>query len=893
MRRLWIVVLAALVALPALAQQQYGSIAGTVVDDQSQPLPGVTVTLTGPYLQGSRTQVTDQAGRFRFMPLPPGSDYAIKYELSGFNTLEQSGIVVNVGKETAVEAQMSLSQFAETITVTAEKIVVDTTKSTVEYAVDWKLLNSMATNRNFQTLMQMAPGVRAGNNPYVHGASNDANIYLIDGVDTTDPRTQTWGTAINWDTIQEAQVQTAGFAAEFGRATGGVVNLVTKSGGNDFSATLRYIWQRADWSAKGGIDEETGTKKPGAGRSDEDRPSLTFGGPIVKDALWFYTAYEKRANHRQYDYYPDLATAVAGGAKSVDQTDYVGRYLSGKLTWQVNPSNSVVGYYNEDPIDLEPLRRGWYESATAHYTPSMDQHQFQGGNNYSLQWYGIMTPNFFLEGKYQYHKQELNVYPMDKSLWGQQPYMRQSTPAAGGNTFFGGAYYDYGSIRQRDGFLFTGSYFLDTAGSSHQFKAGIEYLQLEPTAGRLFNPLGYYILNSAGNPTSRYTWTNQVKENTTKQNYKAIFVQDKWQIGRATINLGVRAESTAIDNNRGSEVLSFGFGKAIAPRLGFAYDLKGDSLHASLGRFYSLASNYIADYFNVVPTNQQYWTWNSAACSYDPNTRPWEYDTSCWRLRYDVNLGASATLDPDLKPQYVDEFSVGYDKLLSDLFAAGINFVWREQPYVIDSYDPEETGVPLLCNFPKDCGSDIGDKYMEYRAVELNLKKRFGPDGFQFLAAYTHVFKADSWLADYRGAVPGTVSSYASNNPLWYGRMEGTDEFKVTGSYTMPWKTTVGITAFWNSGAVYTPTHVDSAGYTIPDARRGSKEAPDQWEADLHVEHPISLGPFDLAVYFDLFNAINRQGVATVNPTTTSANYGKPSTWQAPRRFQAGILIQY
>ncbi|MFN3413648.1 MAG: carboxypeptidase regulatory-like domain-containing protein, partial [Thermoanaerobaculum sp.] len=278
MRRLTYLLLAfVLLAAPALAQQQYGSIAGTVVDNQQQPLPGVTVTLSGPAMQGTRVAVTDTQGRFRFVPVPPGKDYTLKFELSGFNTLEQTGIVVNLGKETPIVAEMSLSQFAEAITVTAEKIVVDTSKSTVDTTVDWTLVDTLVTNRNFQTMMQMAPGVKAGNNPYVHGNSNDSNSYLIDGVETTDPRTNTWGTAINWDTIQEAQVQTAAFAAEYGRATGGIVNLLTKSGTNSFRGT-GYDFYRTDKLATNTFDNKANEIEKG--EFTRHQLGFSIGGPI-------------------------------------------------------------------------------------------------------------------------------------------------------------------------------------------------------------------------------------------------------------------------------------------------------------------------------------------------------------------------------------------------------------------------------------------------------------------------------------------------------------------------------------------------------------------------------------------------------------------------------------
>ncbi len=889
-RSIFVGLLVVLVALPALAQQQYGSLAGTVVDNQQQALPGATVNLSGPFMQGVRMAITDAEGHFRFVPVPPGTGYALTFELQGFNTIEKTGIVVNLGRETQLNAEMSPSKFAETITVIAEKIVVDTSKTTVDTNVDWKLVDSLPTNRNFQSMMQMAPGVKSGNNPYVHGASNDANIYLIDGVDTTDPRTQTWGTAINWDTIQEAQVQTAGFQAEYGRAVGGVVNLVTKSGGNQFSFTARAIWQKIDWSAKGGIDSETGMKKPGAGTSDETRPNATLGGPIVKDALWFYTAYERRANHRVFSYYPTLADLQSNQNQTSGKTDYLGRYVSGKLTYQVSPNHSIVGYYDQDPIDLEPLNRGWNETSTTHYSPDAELHQFQGGNNSSLQWYGILSPNLFIEAKYQHHKQELNVTPQG-GPFNDVPYERISTP--NGYYYYGAPYYDYRSLRNRDGGSVAASYFLDTPGGSHQFKAGLEYLKLSPETGRLYNALGYYRNSASGGPSSRYTWTDQVASNTTDQTYAALFIQDQWKFGRATINLGLRADSTSIDNNVGHQILNFGLDKAIAPRLGFAYDLNGDSLHASLGRFYSLASNYFADYFNAVPTNQQYWSWNRS-CALDPSKNNWQYPDTCWNQIYDVNLGASAVLSQHLRPAYTDEFTLGYDRLLSPQFAAGINFVYRNMPYALDAYDPDETGVSYLTPFPNNLGNNLGNNFMKYQAVELNLKKRFGPDGFQFLLAYTYVFTYDSWTTEYRNTFPDVVLNQDSNNKLWYGRMESPSEIKLNGSYTMPWNTIVGVSAYWNTGNLFTPYHTNpDTGYSDPDGRRGSGRVGNNYNIDLHVEQPVKLGPVTVAGYIDLFNVTNVQDPTARNANTASATYLQPTAWQAPRRFQAGFRIEY
>ncbi|MEP0773223.1 MAG: TonB-dependent receptor [Acidobacteriota bacterium] len=880
----------ALVAMPAMAQVQYGSVSGTVVDNQGQPLPGVVVTLSGPTMQGSRTAVTDTAGKFRFMPVPPGSDYSLKLELAGFNTVEKTGITVNLGRDTAILGEMTLSEFAETVTVTADRVVVDTTKSTVDTTVDWEFMDNLPVNRNFQTIMQLAPSVRPGNNPFVAGGSNSSNVYMIDGVDTGDPRTQTWGTALNFDAIAEIQLQTAAFQAEYGRATGGILNLVTKSGGNNFSFTGRYVKQDADYSAKRGIDKETGRPKTGGGATDEARPIATLGGPILKDALWFYTTYEERDNSRGYSRYMTLQDRI-DGKLTQGRTSYKGHYISGKLTWQVNPSHSVIAHYNEDPIELRPLRGGWYGAG---YAPSAEQYQFQGGNNSSLQWTGVLSPSFFMEAKYQLHKQELNVAP-DTEFWNQIPYRTNTT--YGYN--FGGPYSHYQSKRDRDGLLLTGNYYLDAGASSHQFKAGIEYLGLKPKTGTVYNSQGYYrerVVSGVITPLDYFTWTNQSGATKKPQDYYALYIQDQWRMGKLTLNLGIRAEQHEVFNNRNKSILKFSFGDTVAPRLGFAYDLNGDVIRGSVGRFYEMPSNYISDYFTETPGQNVYsrYLWNGS-CAVD-GRNPWEYPASCWRLGYSYELGSSAELDPKLDPAYMDEFTLGFEKRLSNLYAAGINFVFRKQDDIIDWYDPEASGYYYITNPVRQAradGYDIPNKYMEYQAMTLELRKRFGPDGFQFLANFTYAFKDDTWSASWRSVGPWVFTIPEAMDKNWYGRTNSKKLFKVAGSYTFPWKMVVGINGYWDEGNLYTATTPGVYG-SIPLEKRGSSKVGSNWESDFYLEQPFKVGPVTLAGYFNVFNMFNNQQVTgRGSNSATPSTFRLPTAWQSPRSVQWGIKIEY
>jgi outer membrane receptor for ferrienterochelin and colicin len=909
MKRLVPIIMALLVAVPVMAQQ-YGSVAGSAVDNQKLPLPGVSVVLAGPAMQGPRTAVTDAQGRYRFIPVPPGKGYTLRFELQGFNTLEKTELTVSLGKEAAVDAEMSPAKFAETVTVTGDKIVVDTTKSTVETNVEFKLADTLSTSRHFNTIWYMTPGVpvagvgsgQGQNNPSVHGAGGDSNAVLIDGVDTTDPRTQTWGTQINWDTIQEAQVQTGGYLAEFGRATGGIMNLVTKSGGNDFHGSVRVLERDSSWAAAPGLESErNGYRKIGGVTEKEVRPNATFGGPILKDTLWFYLGYERRNRDRDYSYYASEADLLAGTLSPV-KSNYKGHESSAKLTFQLNASNSFVAYYNEDPINISNLDTtgGQYVSVSAQRT------QFQGGNNYSAQWYGVLTPSIFMEAKYQYHHQELNAGPqgpgfgVDPSFYDRTYGYRSGAPIT-----------SYESARNRTGGLATASYFLDLPTSSHAFKAGVEYLDLKPNAGNLYNPVGDFQYTTNGStgattPARRYLYLDQLQGVRDEDTYLAIFVQDAWRIGSLTLNLGVRAEDYIGKTSAGNKVVDFGFGDQIAPRLGFAYDLKGDSIHGSVSRFYNMPTDYISAYMSENPGRQQRWNWKGGTgcpTTADPNW--WNAPDSCWTLQYDLPMYAGGYLLGTVRPIYVDEATLGYDHVLSNQFAVGANLVWRQQKRTIDSIDPLGSGVYTWTNWPQTVTLPDGTVYpsngyfTQYQGLELTVRKRYGPDGFQFMASFSHLFKAKGW--------PGSGGTTSSNsytqwwgnctdpdscNPLWYGDTQSPNWVKFFGSWTAPWRTVFGLSGWWTSGNLYT-RYVAGDFNNVPLEAAGSSRVGNNWEADVHIEQPVKVGPVDLAIYADVYNVFNNQQPIARNGNLAAVSYNLPTSWQTPRSFGVGFKLDF
>src|SRR3954447_9854737 len=237
-------------AVPVCAQETTtGSIGGQVTDQQGGVLPGVTVTVTA--AQGAQNFVTDDQGRFFAPFLTPGT-YTVHAELQGFRAAEQRNVEVRLGQRAELNLKMGVGGLTETVEVTGSHAVVDTTNTTVGANIDSQMLARIPVNRTLADTMYLAPGVSSGggtgrSNPSMSGASGLENQYLVDGVNITNPGygglgaysivLGSLGSGVTFDFIQEVQVKTGGYEAQYGQATGGVVTVVTKSGTNNLRGT--------------------------------------------------------------------------------------------------------------------------------------------------------------------------------------------------------------------------------------------------------------------------------------------------------------------------------------------------------------------------------------------------------------------------------------------------------------------------------------------------------------------------------------------------------------------------------------------------------------------------------------------------------------------------------
>jgi Carboxypeptidase regulatory-like domain len=285
---LTMLLLASVVADSAAQGVQTGSIRGAVRDQQGFPVPGVVVTATSTALQQQRSTITDMLGGYVLLALPPGT-YDVMFELSGFSTVTQRTNVA-LGLTVEQDVAMRTAAIAETVRVVAE-IPAAITSPVVAANFQQEEVEALATPRTLQGIATLAPALteRSPNTGQlvINGAFAWDNVFMVNGVDVNDNLFATPQNLFIEDAIQETQVLTSGISAEYGRFSGGVINAVTKSGSNAFSGSYRLNLLNPSWSEETPFEQSRGTEYPDTLQNTHE---ATFGGPIVRDRLWFFTA---------------------------------------------------------------------------------------------------------------------------------------------------------------------------------------------------------------------------------------------------------------------------------------------------------------------------------------------------------------------------------------------------------------------------------------------------------------------------------------------------------------------------------------------------------------------------------------------------------------------------
>src|SRR3989440_731283 len=341
MRKVFMFVVAmalALFAVNAIGQTATtGSIEGVVTDQNGAAVRGATVAVTSPNLISPQTGTTKDDGRYQILSLPPGL-YKITIEAQGFAKFEQDNVAISLGKTSTSDAQLTLATATATVTVTGAA-VLDTAQNTTGANVSTDQFSNFPTQRTVQGLFTIAPTVsRSGlrdasgrdRDPSVAGSSGPENNYILDGVNTSDPAFGGSGANLPFEFVQEVEIKTGAYGAEYGKSTGGIFNVITKSGGNEVHGdAFGYL------TTKGMV---RGVKFiPFTGAIPKSFSEIDaggdIGGPIKKDKLWFFGAFNPQRRKNQF-----LTQQFHAPVNNKVTTPF----YSGKLTWAVNQKNTVT-----------------------------------------------------------------------------------------------------------------------------------------------------------------------------------------------------------------------------------------------------------------------------------------------------------------------------------------------------------------------------------------------------------------------------------------------------------------------------------------------------------------------------------------------------------------------
>jgi len=695
-----------------------GSIGGRILDSQGLPIPGVTVTVGSP--QGSHTFVTDSDGRFLAPALTPGV-YTIRAELSGFRPLEQQNVQVRLGQQSSLALTMSVGALTEQVEVRAEVPIINTTSTSVGANLDAELLSRIPVGRRFSDTLYVSAGVSSGGsvgqaNPSISGGSGLENQYVVDGVDIKNPGYGglgsysivfgSLGTGTPFDFIQEVQVKTAGYEAEFGQSTGGVVNVVTKSGTNAFHGSAFGYFRPQDLESsytqlqtENGVVNQRGTHLYDSG--------VTVGGPIAKDRLFFFGAIDPQWEQATFAAPANFPLASLG---AVPRDRRVINYAA-KATWQIASGSRLDVSFFGDPSEgaLGPQRSG----TTGVNDPLLRQDQAgfssiekYGGHNQSVRFNGAVNSRWLLEGGYARAANDVVEAPF-ADQW--QVTDRTVTP----NVRTGGiGLYDQGNRGVNQQVVAKSTNIFSMAGQ-HQLRYGVQYQHviydntIQRTGPTFILPDGTPSVTGAQisvlpDPTFgsvfRVTRANITNIRHTTQNYGNIFVQDSWRIGnRITVTPGVRYEQQTLVGS----LTDFTLKNNWAPRLGIIVDPTGSGrsrVFANWGLFFSQIPNDLAARALSPDASVSRADYFDAAL-----TRPIPEGVSAASVTNHYQLaGLSAdTIDPNVKASYVNELLVGGEYQLLPGFSVGARYIRRRIPRVLEDVQP----YPLVAC---DYGSLIG-----------------------------------------------------------------------------------------------------------------------------------------------------------------------------------------
>jgi len=922
-----------------------GAINGKVTDATNAVMPGVTVTIASPSMQGVRTAVTSEEGIYRFPAIPPG-DYKVTYELAGFSTVIREGVRVGLGFTATLNIELKVASLAESVTVSGQSPVVDvaTTKTSTNF--DAQTLAALPNARDFWAILAAAPaiqmqridvggsaaGTQTGYSTY--DTKSDQHRPMVEGIVNTEG-TNAAGFYYDYGAVEEVSVTTGANSAEMPWA-GVMSSFIAKSGGNTYHGRLYADYENENIQARN-IDaaQEALGVKGGGGLEATDLNRLhsyhdlngDIGGFIKPDKLWWYSSLRDQ----------DAQSLLPNFPVKPFETHL--QNITGKGTYAVNTNNKVVAFAQwgkkEQPNRLDTFLIG--PTVAIHNSADSTWNQSYWAHTYKLGWDSVRSDKMFFEvhgGQFHY------LWPNTRNS--QAPaYQDIST-----NVVSGGNQDGWFRDITRNQILGSVNYFKDGWGGNHNFKVGGELfneryddLRGQDNLGQV--PGDVLMVLSRGVPSEvilfqspsaslNGLWTT------------GLYASDVWHAApRLTLTLGVVYDRyrSYLPGQTGPPVSAFNptqvtfpavnnliTWNVAAPRLGFTYDVSGTGKTV-------LKANYAL-----------YW-WNPGTTAIDSLVNPNAPD---WWRRYrwndngdkvfqqgeqgqltSSNGGVGSTqLDPNLQDQRTREFATFLEHELFANFGVHAGFVWRriDQLYQSDNLNRPVSAynVPITIRDPGPDGTQgaTGPTIQawnlnpanlalpvvnflhntpgqdDFYNLELSANRRMS-HGWSLNASYAYRWNRDNSTGYFGNTLRGR-QDVANPNDLINtedGRyVFGLWSAKVNGTYDARWGLRITPAIRMQSGQPYARTFVATLNYgtqRILAEPVSSRQQDNIFLVDTRVEKVVKVGGGKtLSGFIDGYNLTNTNAAQNIN-WTSGSTFTTPSTIVPPRLFRFGAKFDW
>ncbi|MCP3957998.1 MAG: TonB-dependent receptor, partial [bacterium] len=706
----------------AFGQSTNGDIQGNVTDETGAALVGVTVTATPAGAGATRSDVTDENGSFRIASVPAGV-YKVTFGLDGFQTIEQENVRVSIGSTQRLAVDMT-STFTEELVVTSERPVIDQAKTDLGVNVGEEFFNELPTGRSYTSIARLAPGAQkdacVGDSCQTsfYGSTSAENSYYVDGVNTTGIELGQEGQQLNFEFIQEVQVKTGSYSAEYGRAVGGLVSVITKSGGNEFKGDVFGYYDDVQSSLSGAAAVGPQSRSSHIKEFTKSDLGVDVGGYLVKDKLWYFAAFNRVDDTQVVRAVDNFGTVIPGAPVTGDTFDRdIERDLwAAKITWAISSSHSFYASAFGDPSTVSGPLPGVSLAATPlHINGIVDT----GATDYAFNYDGVLSDNFIVNARFSSHSEE----SLQGGVGANTPgYIDNTDPLGDGTTVWGfinpdGSFLESGfgfyqnqPDLQRENINADATYFVDDFGGSHEFKVGYEFEDISGqqdnhnggTGQRIyrfdcsdqFDDDGTQTRNCQGQPYYYrhrfYTGDDTldpeglVQSNVqnplsvgVKTENDAIYFQDTWRpTSNLTLNLGVRWETQQLFNRDGE--VSADIDDNIAPRVGFTWD-PTKSGRAKIFAHYGL-------YYETIPMDIAIRSFGGeiSIFTYNVSTSPADVanDPTVRPARF---LGGGISrVDPSTGGEYLEEMVIGGEWEVKRSWSVGVKYIQRDLKDVIE-----------------------------------------------------------------------------------------------------------------------------------------------------------------------------------------------------------------